>query len=55
MSYRIDELREHPVKATTWARASCEYLGMGGALDGILGRVEGLFIGDFVLGGVGGG
>ena len=45
VSYRIDELKEHPVKATTWARASCEYLGIGG-LDGILDRVEGLYVRD---------
>lgn len=46
VSYRIDELKEHPVKATTWARASCEHLGIAGSLDGILDRVERLYAGD---------
>lgn len=47
VSYRIDELKEHPVKATTWARASCEYLGIPGALDETLGRIERLFVGEY--------
>lgn len=46
MSYRIDELKEHPVRTTTWARASCEHLGIAGSLDEILDRVERLFVGD---------
>lgn len=46
VSYRINEFKDHPVKAATWARASCEYLGIPGALDGILDRIEKLFVGD---------
>jgi hypothetical protein len=42
VSYRITVLKEHPVQASTWARATCERLGLE-ELDPLLGRIEALY------------